>query len=238
VKAEEIWSWKYYARGRTQQHKSILLKIKEVLVSDDNWKESYVESLVNDLTNKTKSIDVIDLFTELFILKADFDSKLLPLLFEGLLQVLYKCNLNLVYWINEYVINLEVEKQQQLIEPLRTILKAVNNSGNERHENELELMSWSLSLILLYIEKKVDEDIERGFLTGLKNIFIQGGRRVPTGDQTNIQFMGRDLFIHSNLIIKKIDHKLFQQIIKRGADSNVPEISSVCTMFSVFGSEE
>lgn len=98
VKAEEIGSSKYFARGRTQYHKSILLKIKEVLVSDKNWEKSYVDALVYEINDKTKSKDLIDLFTELFTLKADFDAKLLLFLYEALLQVPYRCNLNLVYF--------------------------------------------------------------------------------------------------------------------------------------------
>lgn len=234
LKAEEIGSTKYFERANTQQHKLVLLKIKEVLVSDVNWKDFYVEALIKNITDQTKSKDIIDLFTELFALKVDFDSILIPILYNALLDVSYRCNLNLVAWINEFVINLVLEKKLELIEPLRKILKAVNNSVNERHENELELISWSLSLVLMYIENKVDEDIERGFLIGLKNIFIQQGRKYPTGNQTEIRFGGRDLFIYSNEIIKKIDSKLFQQIIKSGADSNVPEISAICIMFSSF----
>ncbi len=236
VKAEDIGSSKYFARAKTQQHKAVLLKIKETLISDDNWKKSYIEALIKDITDQSKSKDVIDLFTELFALKAEFDSKLLPLLYETLIEVPYRCNLNLVYWINEYVITLTSEKQQELIDPLRKILKAINNSTSDSHENELDLMSWSLSLVLLYIEGKVDDDIERGFLTGLKNIFTQQGRRYPTGNQTEIHFGGRDLFIHSDEIIKKIDNKLFHQLIQSGAESNVPEIRAVCIMFNVFSS--
>lgn len=236
VKAEDIGSYKYFAKSKTQKHKAVLLKIKETLISDDNWKKSYAEALINDITDQSKSKDVIDLFTELFALKVEFDSKLIPALYEALIEVPYRCNLNLVYWINEYVITLTSEKQQELIDPLRKILKAINNSTNDRHENELELMSWSLSLVLLYIEGKVDDDIERGFLTGLKNIFTQEGRKYPTGNHTDIRFRGRDLFIHCNEIIKKIDSKLFQQIIKSGVESNVPEISAVCIMFNVFSS--
>lgn len=234
VKAEDIGSSKYFARGNTQQHKAVLLKIKETLISDDKWKTSYVEALINDIADQSKSKDVIDLITELFELKAKFDLKLIPVLYKALIEVPYRCNLNLVYWINEYVIALASDKQQELIAPLKKILKAINNSYNDRHENEIELMSWSLSLVLMHIEGKVDHDIERGFLTGLKNIFTQEGGNYPTGNHTHIQFRGRDLFIHSIEIIKKIDSKLFQQIIKSGGDSNVPEISAVCLMFSAF----
>ena len=234
VKAEEIGSTKYFTKAKTQQHKLVLLKIKEVLISDGNWKKSYIEALINDITDQSKSKDVIDLFTELFTLKADFDSNLIAVLYEALIEVPYRCNLNLIYRINEYVIGITSEKQRGLIEPLRKTLKAVNNLASDRHENELELMSWSLSLVLMYVENKIDDDIERGFLTGLKNIFILQGRKYPTGNQTDIRFGGRDLFIYSNEIIKKIDSNLFQQLIKRGSDSNVPEISAVCRMFGAF----
>ncbi len=234
VRAEEIGSLKYFARAKTQKHKAVLLKVKQILMSDGDWKKSYIEALITDITNQAKSKDVIDLFVELFMLNANFNSKLLPILYNALLDIPYRCNLHLVYSINEYVISLTSEKQQELIVPLRKFLKAVNNSANDRHENALELMSWSLSLVLIYLEGKVDYDIETGFLTGLKNIFTQKGRNYPIDNQTDIQFGGRDLFIHSNQIIKKIDSKLFKQLILSGANSNVPEISAVCMIFSVF----
>lgn len=236
VKADEIGSSKYFERAKTQQHKSVLLKIKEILVSSGNWKNSYIEALITDIQGQTKSKDIIDLFIELFTLKVDFESKLILILFDALLEVPYRCNLDLVYWINEYVINLATGKKLELIEPLRRILKAVNNSANERHENELDLISWSISLILLYIEKKVDEDIERGFLLGLKNIFVQQGRKYTSINQSEIRFGGRDLFIYSNEIIKEIDSRLFLELIQSGSESNVPEISAVCNMFKVFSS--
>lgn len=234
MSAEEIGSSKYFARGKTQYHKSILLKIKEVLVSDNNWKKLYIEALVNSITDQTKSKDTIDLFDELFTLKAEFDFKLLPLLYESLLLVPYRYNLNLVYYVNNYIISLNEEEKQELIDPLRTILRAVNNSSIERNESEYELMSWSLSLILMYIENKVDEDIKRGFLTGLRNVFIQGGRNYPTDNHSKVQFKGRDIFIHSNEIIKRINPSHFKYLIESGANSNVPEISTLCSILKAF----
>ena len=236
LKADDILSSKYFGSPNTQLHKAVLLKIKETLISDNNWEKSYVEALINEITDQSKSKDKIDLFIELFMLKAKFDAKLIPILYEALIQVPYRFDLNLVYWINEYVIALTVEQQQKLVDPLRKILKAANNSANDISKNELELMSWSISLVLMYVEKIVDKDVERGFLTGLKNIFIKQVRNYPTANHTNIQFRGGDLFIYSNEIIKKIDNKLFKQIIRNGVSSNVPEISSVCIMFNSFSS--
>jgi len=237
IKAEELGSLRYNARANTRQHKSVLLKIKEILFSNDNTKEAYIEALIKDITDQIKPKDVIiDLFIELFKLKADFDSKLLPFLYDALLMHSYRFSLKLISWINEYAIGLEREKKQDLIVPLKKILKAVNSPSDELREDELELLSWSLSLVLLYIENKVDEHTERGFLTGLKNIFTQQEREFPMNNKTDIQFRGRDLLIHSHKIIKKIDGKLFQQILQSGVDSNVPEISAVCNMFLVFSS--
>jgi hypothetical protein len=217
-----------------QKLKILEVEIKEISLSDDKWKNEYINLLISDITDAVKSRDVIDLFTELFSLKADFDSKLLPLLFESLIEFPYRFNLNLVFWINEFIIELDEEKQNKLVNPFTTILKTLNNYSIERHENKQELLSWSLSLILLLIEKEVSENIERGILNGLKNIFIQDGHKYAIDEDSHLQFKGREFFICSDVIIKKIDPSLLQQIIKKGANSNVPEISSLCTMFSVF----
>lgn len=236
VKAEEIGSLKHFVREKARQYKSVLLKIKKILFSDNNCKEAYIEALVKDITDQTKSKDVIDLFTELFQLKANFDSNLIPILYQALLIDSYRVNFKLVKWINKFIIDLSIEKQQALTAPLKKIMKASNNPSNEMAQYELELLSWSLSLVLMYIEKKVDEHTERGFLTGLKNIFTLQEKKSSMSNNTDIQFTGRDLFIHSNEIIKKIDSDLFRQIIQSGIDSNVPEISAVCSMFLVFSS--
>lgn len=68
----------------------------------------------------------------------------------------------------------------------------------------------------------------------MKNIFIQDEQKYAVNEHSHLRFKGRDLFICSYVIIKKIDPSLFQQIIQKGAASNLPEISSLCTMFSVF----
>ncbi|CAA9203423.1 hypothetical protein FLA105534_04623 [Flavobacterium bizetiae] len=234
AKAENIGSRNYNARKITQENKAILSKIREISLSDDKQKNDYINLLINDIADPAKSKNVINLFTELFTLKADFDSELLPLLFESLMEFPYRFNLNLLFWINGFIIELDEEKQNKLVNPFTAFLKTINNYAIERHENKQELLSWCLSLILLLIEKKVNEDIERGILNGLKNIFIQDGQKYAVNEHSHLQFKGRDLFICSDVIIKKIDPSLFQQIIQKGAGSNVPEISSLCTMFSVF----
>ncbi|MFV8327930.1 NACHT domain-containing protein [Flavobacterium sp. ZS1P14] len=232
--AKDIGSLRFDNRSTEQFYKSILLKIKDIFLSDSQCEKLYVELLIMQISDEKKSKDKIDLFSELFYYEPNFDFKLLPILFDTLIEVPYRNNFNLVYRVNEFVLGLDDEKQKELIKPLKTILKSVNNFHRDRHENDLELLSWSLSLILLYLQKVVDEEIERGFLIGLKNIFIQNGRQYATGDETYLKFTGRDLFIHSNSIIKEIEPHLFKQLIKNGIESNIPEISSVCSMFTVF----
>lgn len=236
VKAEDIGSSKYFARARALHYKSIWFRIRNILIRDDNWKKSYVESLVKGIDNK--SSDPIDLFEELLAVEAVFDVKHLLVLYESMLQAPFRFNLDWVYWINEYVIGIDDEKSKDLIKPLKIILKAVNNSETKGKEGESHLLSWSLSLVLLFIEKNIDEDIERGFLTGLIKIFIQTNSYGYVGEnKSRIHFIGRELIIKSNSLLKKIDSRLFQQLIQKGVDSNVPEISSVCSLFSVFTSK-
>jgi hypothetical protein len=236
LKAQEIESPGFYAKGRTQDHKAILLKVKEIFVSDEQGNSAYIEALIHNININPNSREIPDLFNELFNLKADFDSKLLPHLFNALLNVPYNLSLNLVYCINNYVLNRKSEEEKKhLVIPLKICLKAVNNPGHERHVGELDLIAWTLSLIILYLDKKTDDDVEKGFLTGLKTIFIQeGGYNYTAISGNSLQFKGGDLFIHSHNIIREIDNKLLHHIIKKGIDSNVPEVSAVCKMISSF----
>lgn len=234
LKAEDIGSGKHYARGITQYYKSVLSRIKEITVSDKKNKEEYINVLINEIGSENKARDIIDIFNELFDLKANFNSILLIELFEALFEVPYRLNLNLVYQINEFFLNrTNSEDKKGLIVPLRKCLKAVLSSGYERHESELELMAWQLSLMLLYLEGKSTEETQRGFLIGLSNVFVQDGNRNYTSESGGKKkFKGRDLFIHSDLIFRRLNRNVISEIIKKGAESDVPEISSLCRLIS------
>lgn len=231
--AEEIGSFKYFARARTQYHKNILLKIKEIKLSDPSVKDNYILALIQSLANN-KSTDIIDVFIELFNMKAVFEPNLLTKLFNALLEVPYRLNLRLLYHINQYILNTPSSKgNQELIIHVKQNLKAVLCSGNERHSNEYELLAWSLSLILLFVEGKSCEEAERGFLIGLRNVFIQDGNNYIV-DSSTVKFKGRDLFIHSDMMLSQIDNSIIKKIIENGTKSNVPEISSISKLFYAF----
>lgn len=238
LKAEDIGSGKHYARGITQYHKSILLRIKEITVSDKKSKEEYINVLINEISSENKARDIIDVFNELFGLKTNFNAILLIELFEALFEVPYRLNLNLVYQINEFFLNrTNSEDQKSLITPLRKCLKAVLSSGYERHESELELMAWQLSLMLLYLEGKSTQETQRGFLIGLSNVFVQNGRDYTSESRGKQQFKGRDLFIHSDLIFRKLDRSIIKEIMQVGIESDVPEISSLCRLISAVAND-
>jgi len=234
LKGEDIGSSKHYARATTQYHKAILFRIKEITISDEKNKDEYIKVLIDEISSENKARDIIDVFNELFYLKADFDSILLIKLIEALFEVPYRLNLSLVYQINEFFLNItNLEAQKYLIVPLKKCLKAVLSSGFERQESELELMAWQLSLMLLYLEGKSTEETQRGFLIGLRNVFVQDGNRNYTSESGgNIQFKGRDLFIHSDLIFKRLDRNVIKEIMQKGIESDVPEISSLCRLIS------
>jgi hypothetical protein len=230
---EEIGSYKYFARGLTQLHTGILLRIKRLLISDDNERDLYVKSLIEHIKN-LEPRDSIDFFKELFELKADFDPLILSFLFESFFEVPYRLNLDFVFQICDYVAN-KVGKQnrEELINLLKKHLKAVLNSGFEEHKNELDLLTWTLSILLLFLEKNTSDETERGFLTGLKNMFIQDSHRLyQTEENGNNKFKGKDLLMYSAPIFKQLDNALIQKIIKKGSDSNVPEINGVCKLIS------
>ncbi len=229
-KAEEIGSFKYFARARTQYHKNILLKIKDIILSDSSIKSNYILALIQSIDNN-KSTDIIDVFEDLFKMKEVFEPNLLSKLFNALFEVPYRLNLSLVYHINQYIVNNSSSKNNKvLIVQVKQNLKAVLSSGDDRHRNEYELFAWLLSLILLFIEGKSCKEAEIGFLTGLQNVFIQDGNNYRV-DSTTVKFKGRDLFIHCDMILSQIDNSIIRKIIENGTKSNVPEVCSVCKLF-------
>jgi len=235
MKAEDIGSLKFDSRQVSQFHKNILYNIKLISISDEKIKEKHIASILKDLSDVNTSKDIIDLFHELFELNVDFEPKLLPLLFTAFIEVPYRINLRFIYDINTYLLNHENQNDKKtLILPLKKCLKAINSGGEERRENQYELMSWTLSLILIYLEEKSDIQTERGFLIGLKNAFMQkiGGNSYATKTNENKSFYGRDIFIHSEMIINQIDNSIIQNIIRKGLDSNIIELRAVCKLVS------
>lgn len=231
IKAEDIGGFNYDSRQVSQFHKNILYNIKLISISDKKIKEEYIESILIDISNVNTTKDIIDLFYELFELNVYFKPKLLPLLFNAFIDLPYRINLKFIYAINNYILNHENQKDiNDLIIPLKKCLKAINSGGEERRENRYDLISWTLSLILIYLEGKSDIETERGFLIGLKNAFMQktGGNLYATNTKENQSFYGRDLFIHSEMIINEIDNKIIQNIIKGGLKSSVPELRAIC----------
>jgi len=235
MKAEDIGSLKFDSRQDSQFHKNILYNIKHISISDEKIKEKYIAYILKDISDVNTSKNIIDLFYELFELNVDFELKLLPLLFTEFIESPYRINLKFIYDINAFLLSHENQKDKEaLILPLKKCLKAINSGGEERRENQYELMSWTLSLILIYLEGKSDVDTERGFLIGLKNAFMQktGGNVYVNENNQNKSFYGRDIFIHSEMIINQIDNNIIQNIIKNGLDSNIRELRSICKIVS------
>ncbi|WNH11152.1 NACHT domain-containing protein [Thalassobellus suaedae] len=240
MKAEDIGSLKLDSRQVSQFHKNILYNIKLINITDIKIKEKYIASILKDISNVNTSKDIVDLFHELFELKVDFKPKLLPILFNAFIDVPYRINLSFIYNINSYLLNHENQSDKKdLVIPLKKCLKTINSGGEERRENQYELISWTLSLILIYLEGKSDIDTERGFLIGLKNAFMQktGGNIYVKENNQNQSFYGRDIFIHSEMIINQIDNNIIQNIIKNGVDSNIRELRAICKIVSAVAGE-
>lgn len=233
LKADEIGSFKYFSRASTQFHKSILLKIKDIFVSDEKGREAYTQSLIEDIKKGTPR-DSIDLFKELFSFRVHFESSLLIKLIDDLLNVTYRMDLDLLHDTCNYIVNIATEEDRKsLSEPLKKRLKSLTNSGESQHEGEFELLTWLISLIIIFIEGKSNLETQSGFLIGLKNVFVQvKGRSYHAIDGRNINFKGRDLFIYSEPIFTKLDKSIIQEIVVNGMSSNIPEIRSLCNILA------
>ncbi len=226
---DEIGSYKHFAKGATRHHKSILHAIKAIVLDDGTYRSEYIEIINNSIGKGGKRED-IDLIEELIDLSTAFSPELVVKYFESLLDVPYRLKLYHLYHINQHILGFEERDRLELIKPIRIILNSVTSIGFERNESELELLAWELSLIALFIENKSDDLTERGFLIGLRNAFIQNSGREYQSGNNKISFKGRDMFVHCSEILNEIDSHVIATIIKRGANSDVPEIRAVCKL--------
>lgn len=231
--SDEVGSMMYYPRYMIRLHKSILLKIKDIILLEKNNKETYISALIEDI-DSGKNRETVDLFNDLFELEADFEIQLLPRLFDSLLDYPSMLNLDLTYKIFDFVLKSESKSDLGiLLEPLKRQLKMILSIGKERRSENFELVIWCLTLILLYIEKKSDEYTKRGFLIGLNNIFIQDGYNYASSlSKSEIRFKGRDLLANSYNIFNLIENYIIKEIIQEGVKSNIPEVSSLCKVLS------
>jgi hypothetical protein len=228
--AKDIGSINYYTRESTELHNYILRRVKGVLLIDEVSKELYVQTLVEQIAIE-KPEKVIDIFIELFKLGVNFTPSLLPKFIEALIQDSHKMELNIVYWVCNYVERcISSKDKDSLIIPLKQQLKATLYGGYERSPEDVILITWLLALLLIYLEGKTDEETSMGFLIGLKSIFMKEGGHSFRGEKTPVVFIGNDLLVSSRAIYEKIDKEVLRDIIKKGEESEELEISLLCRL--------
>ena len=231
--SEDIGNIIYYPKGHVSIYKSILLKIKDILLLEKENKDASINRLINNI-NSVKDRDNVSLFNELFALNADFDIQLLPKLIDSLFANPFMIDLDLTYKLFDFILEAEQKSDLKILtEPFKRQLKAILSVGEDLHTESYELITWCLTLTLLYIEKVPDEYTKRGFLIGLNNIFVQDGYNYASEiSKSGIKFKGRDFLIHSHRIFNQIEDHIIKDIIQEGIESDMPQISSLCKILS------
>lgn len=230
--AEEIGFYWSSRQNNNQLYRQVLLRVKDILLSDQHDRKDYVKSLVDSI-GKENMRDSIEIIVELLILEEKFDTSILIKLFFAFLNTSGRMNLQTMNLIFMHVNNiLAVPERLTLVAPLQQCLKSLLATNSDR-EGDTELLSWTFSLLPLFIDGKQTAETESGFLTGLKSIFIQDGQHYQSGNDT-LKFKGRDLLAYSDVIFSQIETELMSQIVKTGLKSNVPEISTLCKVLSAF----
>lgn len=233
IRARDIGSYKYNSRDNTDYHKSLLERIKEISIIDENNKENFTKSIIQALSETNDENEIVNLFKELFTLDVKIDIQLLPKFFESLLDRAYLMDLNLAYQLSIFFAKKLKEADKEFIQiEIHKYLKPLLNSDSEskEYENKYQLIAWVFSLAIFYIKDDTTDYSERGFLEGLRNIFVQDGQNFTSANKSDIKFKGLDLFNYTFPLYQKVNPLVLKKAIERGLTSNNPEIYSVCRL--------
>ncbi|WP_295792276.1 hypothetical protein [Mucilaginibacter sp.] len=229
--ANDVGSFKHNVIAKTKILKSIIYKIKTVLFNEESAKSDYMHALIQGLSGSDYS-EMIDIYAELISLGYQFKYEDTKKFFEALLDIPYRVNVNFMYQIFELFVNDHKQDKQVLSQTLMPVLKSATSSSDKSSDGKMSLLKWTLSLLILYCDQETTPEVERGFLLGLTTIFIQDSYDY-LGNQVTVKFKGRDVLINSEIILKHIPQSLIKEIIQKGIQSNLPEISATCRLFSL-----
>lgn len=230
--ANDIGSLKHYLRAKTQYLKSVIYKIKEVITSDPQERPLYQTALINSIDENNAS-EVVDIYAELIALDYHLEADHIAKLFEALMELPYRLDLNLMHRIFTQIVKVNMEDKEKLVKSLNTTLKSALSTISDHHDGKLDGISWTISVIILFLGDELTEEVENGFLSGLRSLFIQDGPNY-SGVEILKKFKARDVLVSSQVILSRIKKEHLKLIIEKGMESEDVEISAVCRLFNLF----
>ncbi len=126
-----------------------------------------------------------------------------------------------------------MEDKEKLVKSLNITLKSALSTISDHHDGKLDGISWAISLIILFLGDELTEEVENGFLTGLRSLFIQDGPNY-SGVENLKKFKARDVLVSSQIILSQIKKEYLKSIVEKGMESEDVEISAVCRLFNLF----
>lgn len=228
----DIGSLKHYMRAKTQYLKSVIYKIKEIIISDPQERPIYQAALIASI-DENDANEVVDIYTELISLGFQLESDHIAGLFNALMEIPYRLNTKLMHELFSQILRDEIADKEKLVNSLAMTLKSTLSITSEYHDGKLDSIAWMISLIILYLEGKLTEAAESGFLSGLRSFFIQDGADY-VGEKNLIKFKALDVLMSSQIILSKIKKEHLKSIVEKGIDSEDVEISTVCRLFQLF----
>jgi len=196
--ANDIGSLKHYLRAKTQYLKSVIYKIKEVMISDPNERPIYQAALINSIDESNAS-EVVDTYAELIALDYHLEPDHIAKLFDALMEVPYRLDFNLMHQIFTQIVKVAIDDKEKLVKSLNSTLKSALSTTSEYHDGKLDGIGWAISLIILFLTDELTEEAENGFLSGLRSLFIQDGPNY-SGEENHKKFKARDVLVSSQII--------------------------------------
>ncbi|KUJ59224.1 hypothetical protein AR687_24205 [Flavobacteriaceae bacterium CRH] len=233
AKSNEIGGIGISNRVLTEFHLSILRKIYQILISEDQYKKAFMEGLLQKMEDENES-NFMKHFSQLLALGHSFTKEQVFRFFDELHSVPYMLKHDLAFQLSVYLSEQIPESEvAQYVHKLHTILFSNANQFNRSDDPQRLLLSWILSLALLFLEDKVTDDAKFGFLIGLQSCFLENNSLARSLiNKPDYFFLGGDVLKITYPLLEKVRKEHISEIVKYGANTNIPEIRATCYLLS------
>ncbi len=211
---------------KTKQIENVFKVIRKILIEGPERKK-YISSIHYEIQHNQNE-NVIHLFRELLENEIPPDDSLIPMLLNEIASHSYYLDWNLANHLAHYFIR--IDKEDKKVSLLTEIKKFIQTKGAEVNKYDYQgqpLVCLLFSLAVFYLQNDLDGESEKVFLHGLQASFIQ---RYENRSQynDNSKFPLRDTMNAIDPLLNETPRWIIRKAIANGADSDLPEIRTIC----------
>ncbi|KRD09127.1 hypothetical protein ASE21_14870 [Flavobacterium sp. Root901] len=227
-------------RDLSTYHKTILYGIYKVLLSKEEFEQNLIIGIEAELENENSENYTVH-FQQLLELGYRFKKEQVVRLFAFLDDKPYYFKPGLVFGISRYFASqLNLEDKDYYIENFKKFLSSNRGQFSKYDmDPQVNIVSWVLSLVVLFLEEKVSEEAKFGFLLGLQSCFLEkNSLQRYAFEKPDYFFQAGSLLRVSGILLEKIDPALISEIIHYGKHSNIAEVRATCHALSALSGGE